>query len=142
MTRSPLHTAKSYTQPAPRRCSFKSFWVGFTDWWAERCSPGGAASQKEKPTHSKGLQMALIAGLLIGAPAIAALIGPMAAGTMTAMGTQAVAVSTQVLSVVVGLCFFIGLPVWAGVRTHRFCKDMCERGQDILEGRRSRVRLL
>jgi len=84
----------------------------------------------------------LIVGLLIGAPAVAALIGPMAAGTMTAVGTQAVAMSAQVLSVVVGLCFFIGLPVWTGVRTHRFCKAMCERGHEILDGRRMRVRLL
>jgi hypothetical protein len=124
------------------RCTFKTFWAGFTDWYAERCTPEGAARERNKPKSNRGLQTMLLVGLLVGMPAIAALIGPLAAGTMSAVGTRAVAAGTQVLSVIIGLGFFIGLPAWAGYRTYQFCCAMCERGQDILDGRRARVRLL
>jgi hypothetical protein len=133
---------KSYTQPLKRRCTFKTFWLGFTDWYAERCNPSGVARKDDKPKANRGLQTILLVGLLVGAPAVAALIGPMAAGTMSAVGTSAVAASTQVLSVIIGLGFFIGLPAWAGYRTYKFCRAMCDRGYDILDGRRTRVRLL
>lgn len=136
-----MHTIKSYTRPV-KHSSFKTFWVGFTDWYAERCTPEGAARERDKPAANRGLQTVLLVALLVGAPVIAALIGPMAAGTMSAVGTSAVAAGTQVLSVIIALGFFIGLPVWAGLRTHRFCCAMCERGQDILDGRRVRARLL
>jgi hypothetical protein len=137
-----MHTLKSYTQPLKRRCTFKSFWVGFTDWYAERCTPEGASRERDKPRANRSLQTMLLVGLLVGAPVIAALIGPMAAGTMSAVGTRAVAAGTQVLSVIIGLGFFIGLPAWAGYRTYKFCRSMCDRGHDILDGRRVRVRLL
>lgn len=134
-----LHTLKSYSEPQ-ERCTLKTFWVGFTDWYAERCAP--EATRSSEPAPNRALQTLLLAGLVIGAPAIAALIAPMAAGTMSAVGTRAVAAAAQVGALVVGLGFFVGLPLWAGWRTHRFCRAMCLRGHDILAGRRARVRLL
>lgn len=125
-------------------CTFKTFWAGFTDWWAERCNPQAAtkSSAPAKPTTNRVVQAMLLVALLVAAPVFAMLFAPLAASTMSAAGTTAVAWIAQAGAIIIGLGFLIGLPVWAGWKVLRFCRTMCERGHDILAGRRPRVRLL
>lgn len=84
----------------------------------------------------------LLVALLVAAPVLAMLFAPLAASTMTAAGTTAVAWVAQIGAIVIGLGFLLGLPIWAGWRVLKFCRSMCDRGHDILTGRRARVRLL
>lgn len=125
-------------------CTFKTFWVGFTDWWLERCHPELADKSKDadKSTTNKVIQAVALGGLLIAAPVLAAAFAPLAAGTMSAVGTQAVAFVAQLGAIVIGLGFLLGIPAWVGWRTSKFCRAMCERGQDIQAGRRKKLRLL
>ena len=128
------------TRRAP--CSFRAFWVGFVDWWAEQLNPGAAREAQPAPAARRVARIVTLGLLVLAAPVVAALFAPLAAGTMSAVGTQAVARTSEAAAVVVGLVCAVGLPVWVGWRTLRFCGQMCERGQDILEGRRPRVRFL
>jgi len=84
----------------------------------------------------------LLVALVVAAPVFAMLFAPLAASTMSAAGTAAVAWVAQAGAIIIGLGFLLGLPAWAGWRVLRFCRAMCERGYDIQTGRRARVRLL
>lgn len=125
-------------------CSFKTFWLGFTDWWAEQClSPEQRSTHRQTlPQASKKLQWILLAALVLGAPALAAVLAPLAADTLSVAGTHVVARSAEVLAIAIGLLFVVGLPLWAALKIRRFCRDMCERGHDILDGTRVHARYL
>ena len=133
---------KEFMRPRRAPCTFRAFRVGFIDWWAERLHPDASRRAQPAPAARRVVRVVMLGLLVLAAPVVAALFAPLAAGTMSAVGTQAVARTSEAAAVVVGLACVVGLPVWAGWRTLRFCGQMCERGQDILEGRRPRVRFL
>lgn len=118
-------------------CSFKTFRVGFSDWWWEKLQGGTPPSKPAKPPHSRSLQWLVLVLMLLIAPVVAGqFIGPAAASALSLAGTTAVAWAAQGLAILLGLGMLIGVPVWAGLKTYRFCQAMCQRGQDILDGAR------
>lgn len=125
-------------------CNFQTFWLGFTDWWAELyLSPEQKSARSyAAPKAHKKLQWLLLGALLLGAPVFAAFLAPLVANTMSAAGTHAVARSSEVLAVVIGLALVVGVPLWAALKLRRFFKEMCQRGQDIQAGLRTHARYL
>lgn len=121
-------------------CSLQFIWRGYCDWYQEKVH-GPAAG--EQPTPSKGARPASVLWLLLVIPAgvlaiavLFPLMAPAMVSGMSAAGPAAVANASMGLSAVAGLGFFLGLPILAGLRVHRFLKMCCLRGQELNTGLR------
>ena len=127
--------------PSPARyaCSWRNFSTGFMDWWAERCRAplAGAPAKPGSATAFFGFGVAAVFVLVLAGGI--SLLGPSLAGGMAAVGTGAIAAVSMALTLVGGVLFLAGLPLWAGWKTHLFVKAMCLRGWEIHQGLRRRA---
>lgn len=135
----PSPLASRASAPARYVCNWHNFSAGAMDWWAERCrapKPGTSAkSGGGVAFFSFGVAALFVLALAGGI----SLIGPSLAGGMAAVGTGAIAAFSMALTLVGGVLFLAGLPLWAGWKTQLFVKAMCLRGWELHQGLRTRA---
>jgi hypothetical protein len=117
-------------------CSFRTFWLGYCDWFASRT----AMTHKEALTEIRQQHGSLFPSRLLGAGIIIvclllalAVVAPLAVTRSVAAGvtSHGVAQAAQWGCVLAISAFAGSFAVGRAVRLRRFCLAMCERGRAI-----------
>jgi magnesium-transporting ATPase (P-type) len=125
-------------------CSFRTFWLGFCDWFASRTAmTAGEAFQEAREEHGTFFPLKL---LWLGISVVFLLIATVALLPFFVQQTTSAGATTEhvlwvsewgTVLVVSGLAgIFV---VSKAIKISRFCRQMCERGQRI-EAARAQAR--